>query len=64
MLIDKQAAGLVFEECDAEAICMVIGDPAAGREAGERKRHIGRGRTVHSEKLAHGVFYKSVIQAG
>src|ERR1700679_3056008 len=52
-MVNEQAAGLVFEEGDAPAVCMVIGDAAARRKAGERERDVRRRGAVHSKKLAH-----------
>ena len=54
LIVDEQAAGLVFEEGDAKAVGMVVGDATARGEPGERERHIGRFGAVHAQQLAHG----------
>ncbi|MNT60158.1 hypothetical protein D3C72_1977170 [compost metagenome] len=48
LVVDEQAAGLVLEEGDAEAVGVVVGHAAAGGEAGEGERHVGRRGAVHA----------------
>ena len=53
LVIDEEAASLIFEEGDAPAICVMIGNSATGGKTGEREPHVrGRG-AVQSQKFAH-----------
>ncbi|CAD9219084.1 hypothetical protein BCEN4_1380026 [Burkholderia cenocepacia] len=53
LVIDEETAGLVFEERDAPAVGMVIGEPAPGRETCEGECDVRRRGAVHSKELAH-----------
>jgi len=53
LVVDEVPQPAVLEEGDAPAVGVVVGAPAALREAREAEGHVGRRVAVHPEQLAH-----------
>jgi hypothetical protein len=52
-VINKMAQAISFEKANAPTVGVVIGDAAALREAGKRKRHVCWCVAIHPQQLAH-----------
>src|SRR4051794_1824509 len=51
--LEEHARNLALVECEAPAIAVRTGFPAAARESGEREDDVGRDIALHPEQLTH-----------